>query len=46
MKYTINRNYRDYIDEEETLPVKKSILLKKGKSRLSRILSRLNPFKK
>ena len=46
VKYTANRNYRDFVDEEETLPIKKSILLNKGKSPLQKILSRLNPFKK
>ena len=49
MKYTSNRNYRDYNlieEDDELIPVKKSILLKKKKSLLQRLFHKLNPFKK
>lgn len=39
-KYTNNRKYRDFIDEEEeTFPKKRSILLKKKKSILQKVIA-------
>lgn len=40
VKYTTNRNYRDfkYIEEEESTPIKRPILLKKNKSILEKIV--------